>query len=75
MSESPTLAETLARLDVRIAENGLDRGEVLDTRALSDRTAVPEGGIRATRDGPLRGEDGLLRGEDGPVGGEERRRR
>ena len=34
MSESPTLAETLARLDARIAEKSLHRGEVLGVRAL-----------------------------------------
>ncbi|MEV7343861.1 hypothetical protein [Streptomyces sp. NPDC093544] len=34
MSESPTLVETLVRLDVRIAEKSLDRGEVLGVRAL-----------------------------------------
>lgn len=51
MSESPTLAETLARLDARIAEKSLDRDEVLDVRALSGRTAVPEDEIRALLDG------------------------
>lgn len=53
MSESPPLAETLARLDARIAEKGLDRGEVLDVRALSGRTAIPEGEIQALLDGEV----------------------
>ncbi|MFF4346522.1 transcriptional regulator [Streptomyces sp. NPDC001530] len=48
MSESPLpLVETLARLDALIAAKSLDRDEVLDARALSGRTAVPEGEIRA----------------------------
>ncbi|WP_406329691.1 transcriptional regulator [Streptomyces sp. NBC_00203] len=52
MNESPPpLPETLARLDAQIAEKSLDRGEVLDTRALSGRTALPEGDVRALLDG------------------------
>ncbi|WP_327428470.1 transcriptional regulator [Streptomyces sp. NBC_01236] len=52
MNESPPpLPETLARLDAQIAERSLDRGEVLDTRALSGRTALPEGEVRALLDG------------------------
>jgi len=47
----PPLPETLARLDAQIAEKSLDRGEVLDTRALSGRTALPEGDVRALLDG------------------------
>ncbi|WP_405887714.1 transcriptional regulator [Streptomyces sp. NBC_01136] len=45
------LHETLARLDARIAEKGLDRGDVLDVRELSRRTALAEGEIRALLDG------------------------
>lgn len=52
MSASLTpLHETLARLDARIAESGLDRGEVLDVRELSRRTALAEGDVRALLDG------------------------
>ncbi|MFF1642439.1 transcriptional regulator [Streptomyces sp. NPDC058249] len=61
MSESPTppttLPETLARLDAWIREQGLDRGEVLDPRVLSGRTAVSEGEIRALLDGAAPHED------------------
>ncbi|MET9404725.1 hypothetical protein ABZX90_02850 [Streptomyces sp. NPDC002935] len=47
MSESPpSLSETLERLDARIAEQGLDRGDVLDPRALPYRTALPEQRVR-----------------------------
>ncbi|MFE9764519.1 hypothetical protein ACFYPC_08315 [Streptomyces sp. NPDC005808] len=35
MSESPTLAEALARLDTPIAEKSLHRGGVLGVRALT----------------------------------------
>lgn len=41
------LSETLARLEERIAEAGLDRAEVLDVRGLSARTALTEGEIRS----------------------------
>lgn len=52
MSEPPpplreSLFETLARLEERIAEARLDRGEVLDVRGLSARTALTEGEIQA----------------------------
>lgn len=45
------LAETLTRLDVRIAEAGADRGRLLDARALADRTALGENEVRALLDG------------------------
>ncbi|MEH0422988.1 transcriptional regulator [Streptomyces sp. B21-083] len=44
---SEPLPETLARLEERIAEAGLDSAEVLDVRVLSARTALTEGEIRA----------------------------
>jgi hypothetical protein len=47
----PPLPETLARLDAQIEEKSLDRGEVLDPRALSGRTALSEGEIQALLDG------------------------
>ncbi|MFI1352638.1 transcriptional regulator [Streptomyces sp. NPDC020898] len=52
MSEPPpalreNLFGTLARLEERIAEARLDRGEVLDVRGLSARTALAEGEIQA----------------------------
>ncbi|MGW1671701.1 transcriptional regulator [Streptomyces sp. NPDC002324] len=46
-----TLAETLRRLDARIAEAGADRGLLLDVRALADRTALAEDVVRALLDG------------------------
>ncbi|MFJ1603992.1 hypothetical protein ACIOHS_11575 [Streptomyces sp. NPDC088253] len=52
MSASLTpLRETLARLDAHLAEQGLDRGEVLDVGELSRRTALAEGEVRALLDG------------------------
>ncbi|QFQ96971.1 transcriptional regulator [Streptomyces phaeolivaceus] len=45
------LAETLARLDARIAEAGADRGRLLDVRALAERTALGEGEVRGLLDG------------------------
>ncbi|GAX49978.1 hypothetical protein [Streptomyces olivochromogenes] len=51
MSASLTpLRETLARLDAHLAEQGLDRGEVLDVGELSRRTALAEGEVRALLD-------------------------
>ncbi|WP_406366605.1 hypothetical protein [Streptomyces sp. NBC_00645] len=48
MSESPPpLPETLERLDARIAEQGPDRGDVLDPRGPSCRTVLPEELLRA----------------------------
>ncbi|NEA61864.1 transcriptional regulator [Streptomyces sp. SID12488] len=44
---SEPLSSTLARLEERIAEARLDRAEILDVRALSARTALTEGEIRA----------------------------
>ncbi|MFJ2826594.1 hypothetical protein ACIPC1_03125 [Streptomyces sp. NPDC087263] len=43
MSESPTLAETLARLDARFAEKGLHRGEALGVRAMPVAYLVESG--------------------------------
>lgn len=58
MRESPPpLPETLSRLDAQITAKGLDRGEVLDTHALSGRTAVPEAEIRALLAGEAPHED------------------
>jgi transcriptional regulator with XRE-family HTH domain len=45
------LAETLRRLDARIAEAGADRDLLLDVRALARRTALPEDVVRALLDG------------------------
>jgi transcriptional regulator with XRE-family HTH domain len=45
------LAETLIRLDVRIAETGADRGRLVDAAALADRTALAEDEVRALLDG------------------------
>ena len=49
MSENPseTLSNTLARLEERINEVGLDRAEVLDVGSLSARTALVESEIQA----------------------------
>ncbi|MFK0018397.1 hypothetical protein [Streptomyces sp. NPDC090798] len=48
----PPLHETLARLDAHLAEQGLDRGEVLlGEGELSRRTALAEGEVRALLDG------------------------
>ncbi len=52
MSEPPpslreNLFDTLGRLEERIAEARLDRGDVLDVRGLSARTALTEGEIQA----------------------------
>ncbi|MFF2514819.1 transcriptional regulator [Streptomyces sp. NPDC058086] len=47
----PPLRETLARLDAHIVEKGLDRGEFLDVRELSRRTALAEEEVRALLDG------------------------
>lgn len=52
MSSLPgALAETLARLDVRIAQTGADRSRLLDAGALADRTALGEDEVRALLDG------------------------
>ncbi|MFD9460502.1 hypothetical protein [Streptomyces sp. NPDC060027] len=52
MSESPPpLRETLERLDARIAEQGPDRGDVLDPRGLSCRAVLPEEPLRVPRAG------------------------
>ncbi|WP_217177276.1 transcriptional regulator [Streptomyces sp. AC495_CC817] len=51
------LAETLTRLDVRIAETGADRGRLLDAAALADRTALAEDEVRALLDGGAREAD------------------
>ncbi|MGW0843134.1 transcriptional regulator [Streptomyces sp. NPDC002787] len=40
------LAETLTRIDARIAETGADRGPLLDVRVLSERTALGEDEVR-----------------------------
>lgn len=45
------LAETLTRLDARIAASGADRGRLLDVRALSERTALGEDEVRALLEG------------------------
>ncbi|MBZ3900517.1 MULTISPECIES: transcriptional regulator [Streptomyces] len=56
MSALPdSLAETLTRLDARIAEAGADRGRILDVRALAARTALGEDEVR------------VLLGGDAPV--------
>ncbi|WP_328507302.1 transcriptional regulator [Streptomyces sp. NBC_00391] len=41
------LAETLTRLDARIAGTGSDRGRLLDVRVLAERTALGEDEVRA----------------------------
>ncbi|MFF7387536.1 transcriptional regulator [Streptomyces scabiei] len=51
------LAETLTRLDVRIAETGADRDRLLDAAALADRTALAEDEVRALLDGGARETD------------------
>ncbi|MDT0572550.1 transcriptional regulator [Streptomyces sp. DSM 3412] len=52
MSSLPdALAETLARLDVRIAQTGADRGRLLDAGALAERTALGEDEVRTLLDG------------------------
>jgi transcriptional regulator with XRE-family HTH domain len=53
----PPLRETLARLDARIAEKGLDRGDLLDVPELSRRTALAEQDIQALLDGAAARED------------------
>ncbi|MDX3641804.1 transcriptional regulator [Streptomyces sp. MB09-02B] len=45
------LAETLTRLDARIAEAGADRGRLLGVAALAERTALGEDEVRALLDG------------------------
>ncbi|MFE7835994.1 transcriptional regulator [Streptomyces sp. NPDC057474] len=45
------LAETLTRLDARIAETGADRGLLLDVPTLVERTALGEDEVRALLDG------------------------
>ncbi|WP_371580561.1 transcriptional regulator [Streptomyces sp. NBC_01314] len=45
------LAETLTRLDARIAETGADRGLLLDVQTLADRTALGGDEVRALLDG------------------------
>jgi transcriptional regulator with XRE-family HTH domain len=45
------LAETLTRLDTRIAGTGADRGRLLDVRVLAERTALGEDEVRALLDG------------------------
>ncbi|WP_215455236.1 transcriptional regulator [Streptomyces sp. ATCC 21386] len=51
------LAETLTRLDVRIAETRADRDRLLDAAALADRTALAEDEVRALLDGGARETD------------------
>ncbi|WNZ11794.1 transcriptional regulator [Streptomyces sp. 11x1] len=51
------LAETLTRLDVRIAETGADRGRLLDAAALAERTALGEDEVRVLLDGGAREAD------------------
>ncbi|UUU34181.1 transcriptional regulator [Streptomyces sp. CA-210063] len=46
-----SLAETLTRLDARIAETGADRGLLLDVRTLAERTALGEDEVRVLLDG------------------------
>ncbi|WP_338898448.1 transcriptional regulator [Streptomyces sp. TG1A-60] len=46
-----TLAETLTRLDARIAGTGADRDRLLGVRALAERTALGEDEVRALLDG------------------------
>jgi transcriptional regulator with XRE-family HTH domain len=46
-----SLAETLTRLDARIAGTGSDRGRLLDVRVLAERTALGEDEVRALLDG------------------------
>jgi transcriptional regulator with XRE-family HTH domain len=41
-----SLPETLRRLNERIAEQGLDRQQLLDPRDLAERTALPEATVR-----------------------------
>lgn len=45
------LAETLTRLDARIAGSGADRGRLLDVRVLAERTALGEDEVRSLLDG------------------------
>ena len=51
MQSTPPLTETLERLETVIAQQGLDRAELLDPAVLATRTALPEATVRTLLDG------------------------